>query len=249
MHASNACRRQRRTEFGKGAPPAGAEIFAAIGAYVPPAAIYAYVPPAAQKKKKPAVLRITLKSRPPRHVPEGAAGPVDGGPPHMASGSVHAAACARATRLPAGRRPGEHEAAAAQGGGEVRGMHLAESDAVRLRHQIEARRNVPATLDALSASQLSVGVLRVSGIALAVKPLQNDPDFTLSTAASALIARWKAQLKADKESRKEKLKEQGFSPTHTHTHTHTRTHTHTAIAWRGGECRRIANRQNSKSSW
>ena len=95
-------------------------------------------------------------------------------------------------------------------------------------------------------SQLSVGVLRASGIALAVKPLQHDPDFTLSTAASALIARWKAQLKVDKESRKEKLKEPDFARAHTHTHTPT----HTAIAWRSGKCRRIANSQNSKSwSW
>jgi len=93
-------------------------------------------------------------------------------------------------------------------------------------------------------SQLSVGVLRASGIALAVKPLQNDPDFTLSTAASALIARWKAQLKVDKESRKEKLKEPDFARAHTHTHTHPHTLPSHGVAGSAGasQIRRIASR-------
>jgi hypothetical protein len=137
MYASHACRRQRRTEFGKGAHTDGAEIFAAIGAYVPPAAAPCPL------QKKPAVLRITLKSRPPLRETEAAAGPVDGGPPQMASGG-------RAV----GRRPGEHDAAAAKGGGEVRVVHLAESEAVRLRQAIEQRSKVKETLDELATCQV-----------------------------------------------------------------------------------------------
>jgi len=206
MHASHACRRQRRADLGPGAAlPAGAQVVqaAAGSSCAPPAA----AGPAATglPQKKPPVLRITLRSRPPRPAPEGAAGPAEAGAPPPSPPPSAAAE----------RRPGVLRS-------------LAESEAVRLRQQIEAGRDVAAAIDALASCQvqtapaawwlsppaqapsvlltcmrvavpqLSVGVLRASGVALAVKPLRNDADAALSTAASALIARWKAQLKEEK---------------------------------------------------
>jgi hypothetical protein len=48
-------------------------------------------------------------------------------------------------------------------------------------------------------------VLKASGIALVVKALRNSADSSVATAASSLIAQWKAQVKADNQDASEKM--------------------------------------------